>query len=68
MPQTPLEAWAFGARRLLQNCPLTLTTKPSTSKLSTTLSCVSTFHDIPQMESLLAGYPLNRGSIVVMFQ
>ena len=31
-------------------------------------SRASTFYDIPQIVSLLAGYPLNRGSGVVMFQ
>ena len=34
MPKTPLEAWAFGARQFLHSWPLSLTTKPSTSKLS----------------------------------
>ena len=34
MPPSPQEACAFGARQFLQSWPLTLTTKPSTSKLS----------------------------------
>ena len=34
MPPDPLEACAFGAHQFLQSWPLTLTTKPSTPKLS----------------------------------
>ena len=38
------------------------------SHLDLHASRASTFYDIHQMVSLLAGYPLNRGSGVVMFQ